>query len=253
MKSKLAVDVENMLVSDRLDQSIGAHFRSEHIQSRARALQADFRVNGFCKIPGFLPDAVRPLLDADISQHLERCASKDFIPLDVGWPHPGPDCYGQPLSDALATAVALPSAPSLRRLIGAIMGDGSEASPDQVFLPPLVQVADEAHESAWKWATAPCSVTWVSRAPRRGNGGEFQFIAAGASAEGPDAISRLLASRPIESHYIEENTAYLIRGDQNLHRVSPLKNGDMRVAFSFECALAPATSRAGARQSALST
>jgi hypothetical protein len=222
--------------NDHVDALVRAHWDSEPMRRATDLVRAEFRERGFCIVPQLVPDALRRQAAAEIERSLEQAGRRRDLRIKATGD--SPRIYRSVDRDDVFThASIIPAlyrsaafAHALRALTGEAELIPAPYQPEEIVINCMERPGDE---HGWHWDDYRYSLVWVHKAPRRGNGGEVQFVRDTRWDKRDPQIAHYLRTRTIETHYIEEGAAYLLRGDLLMHRVSPLIETDRRIIICF--------------------
>ncbi|HTV73209.1 MAG TPA: hypothetical protein VME66_05865 [Candidatus Acidoferrales bacterium] len=223
-------------LSQEIDALIAGHWEQERMRRELSQAQAQFSRDGFSQIAQLVPEAVRVTVERDVARCLERGGRRRNLRIRAT--AQTPRVYRSVDRDAVfAFAWTIPSlyrSPAFLRVLGELTGERdlipSPYEPEEIVI-NCMERADDEH--GWHWDDYRYSLVWVHKAPRRGNGGEVQFVPNTFWNKRDPQVEHYLRRGPVESRYIEEGAAYLIRGDILMHRVSPLREDDLRIITCF--------------------
>jgi hypothetical protein len=231
--------VNSDLLAAEVEQILAAHFESDAMRGSQAVMRRDFVYAGFCKIASLVPETVKLLLYHDIAHCLDRAGRRRDLKVKVTGNSPRA-YFSVDRNDIFANSSIIPNlyrSTELMRFLAGVTGEESiipaPYEPEEVVINCMQRPGDE---HGWHWDDYRYSLIWLIKAPRRGNGGEIQFVTNTVWDKNAPAIEEYLATRPLESHFIEEGTAYLIKGDTNMHRVSPFLEEDTRIVSTFSYA-----------------
>jgi hypothetical protein len=224
------------LLVQHVDAHVRAHWDSAAQRRAAILLRREFSERGFCTIAQPVPEALRESVAAESV----RCVALAGRRRDLRIKATGdsPRIYRSVDRDDVVAHAAITTAlyrsPAFLRAIGALAGEPelipAPYEPEEIVINCMERRGDE---HGWHWDDYRYSLVWVHKAPRRGNGGEVQFVRDTHWNKGDPQVERYLRTRTIETHSIEEGAAYLLRGDLLMHRVSPLLEDDTRIITCF--------------------
>jgi hypothetical protein len=222
--------------AERIDALVGEHWNGDAMHGQLGTLRSEFRGAGFCVIERFVPDALGEHVAEDVSECLERAGHcRDLrIKATGGTPRRYRSVDRDDVFAYGPTIAALYRSNSFLRVLAEIAGEPeiicAPYEPEEIVINCMERAGDE---HGWHWDDYRYSLVWVHKAPRRGNGGEVQLVHDTRWDKDDPQVEHYLRTRKIETRYIEEGAAYLLRGDIIMHRVSPLIEDDTRIITCF--------------------
>jgi hypothetical protein len=232
-------NIDELALASEIEQLIAAHFAGPRMRAELEIWRHDFQTYGFCKFARLVPESVKLLVYHDIAHSLDRAGRRRDLAIRVTDYSPrvylSVDC-----ADVFEHSVTIPilyRSPAFLRFLAELTDEPEVIpvpyAPEEVVINCMQRPRDE---HGWHWDDYRYSLVWMVKPARRGNGGEIQIVRDTVWNKADPQIARYLRTRPIESHYIEEGTAYFIRGDTTMHRVSPLVEDDVRIISCFSYA-----------------
>lgn len=219
-----------------VDALMRKHWNTREMRCEASVLRKEFCERGFCTIAHLVPELLRSRIAMEVGRCLDLAGRRRD--LRIGATGDSPRIYRSVDRDDVVThavtLAALYRSPALLRELGVLTGERdlipAPYEPEEIVINAMERQGDE---HGWHWDDYRYSLVWVHRAPRRGNGGEVQFVRDTRWDKRNPQIEHYLRTRTVETHYIEEGAAYLLRGDLLMHRVAPLLEKDVRIITCF--------------------
>jgi hypothetical protein len=219
-----------------IDPRVRAHWDSDAMRRELSLRRRVFSESGFCTIPELVPEELWRSIAAESARCVARAGRRRDLRIKATGD--SPRIYRSvDRDDVFAHAsitAALYRAPAFLAALGALAGEPdlipAPYEPEEIVINCMERRGDE---HGWHWDDYRYSLVWVHKAPRRGNGGEVQFVRDTHWDKDDPQVERYLRTRTIETPHIEEGDAYLLRGDRLMHRVSPLLEDDTRIITCF--------------------
>jgi hypothetical protein len=219
-----------------IDELVRAHWDQPSMQRALRESRAQFVRRGFAVLGQLVPDGLRTSVASDIEECLARAGRRRNLRIEAtgGTPRIYRSVDRDDVFRHARTIPLLYRSTAFVGVLGQLTGEGdlipAPYEPEEVVINCMECAGDE---HGWHWDDYRYSLVWVYKAPRRGNGGEVQFVPNTVWNKRDPQVEHYLRTGPLESYAIEEGSAYLIRGDTLMHRVSPLLEDDTRVIACF--------------------
>lgn len=227
--------MDGQALGAEIDGLIGRHWGA-HRRPEVLALKGELREGGFCLLPRLLPPGLQEAVAREVAGCIEQAGRRRD--LRMASTADSPRRYlSVERNDIFVLSTTIPRlyrSDALIELLSSLTGEPelipTPYRPEEIVI-NCMQRADDEH--GWHWDDYRYSLVWVLQAPRRGNGGEVQFVRDTFWNKQAPQVAWFLQNRPLETRYVESGDAYLIRGDMLMHRVSPLLADDTRIIVCF--------------------
>ncbi|MDD9935618.1 MAG: hypothetical protein OXT09_18550 [Myxococcales bacterium] len=217
---------------------IHRHLTRGPLANRVDALRDEFQREQFVEIPNFMPPEVFDAAKRDVDYLLDtRGRRRDLlIPSTANTPR---NYTNVGRNDVKACSLFIPPiyhCTALRKFLSTIAGETLEDVP---FLPEeylISRLHRKGDTHGWHWDDYTYALIWVFRMPPAGQGGSLEFVRDTTwDKDKPEVQPVLDASVPLERHP-PVASAYLLKADTSMHRVSPLHHHSERVIVCFSFA-----------------
>lgn len=218
------------------DLDLEGHFAS--IDAKVEGWSGEFRKLGFVRMDDFIPDMLRYVLELEVLHCLREVAKRRDIQVSStgNSPRKYMSCSRDDIFSIARILPAFYEDPALYETLGRITGDDVikvPYAPEEIVINSMQKPEDE---HGWHWDDYRYSLLFIVRAPREGNGGLIEFVPDTVWDKQDPRIEHYLEKGPIYREYVPQGSFYLINGAANMHRVSPLKEADLRLITCFSYA-----------------
>jgi hypothetical protein len=225
-----------MLLSVTHELDLNTHLAS--IEKKVESWSKEFKDLGFVRMDGFIPEMLRYVLELEILQCLSEAGKRRDVQVKSTGNSPR-KYMGCSRDDIFSTTRILPAFyedAALYKTLNRITGDDVikvPFEPEEIVINSM-QLPEDEH--GWHWDDYRYSLLFIVRAPREGNGGLVEFVPDTSWDKNDPKIEAYLEKGPIYREYVPQGSFYLINGAANMHRVSPLKEADLRLITCFSYA-----------------
>ena len=229
--------------------NLESHFAGK--KGEIAAWKENFSQLGFVKMDGFIPVVLAYLMELEVLQCLREVARRHDIQVSStgNSPRKYMSCGRKDIFRCSRVMTSFYEDLALFDVLCRITNDEvikAPFEPEEIVINCMQKPEDE---HGWHWDDYQYSLLWILRAPRKGNGGLVEFVPNTAWDKENPRIEEYLRQGPIYREYIPQGTFYLINGAQNMHRVSPLKEYDLRLISCFSYASASERDRVVSHES----
>jgi hypothetical protein len=201
-------------------------------------LRAAFARHAFVDLTAVLPPAWRDHVAHEVTAVLDTHAVRRDV--RIAATGDTPRRYRVADRDALVAACPLTAriyrSATLISLVSAIAGEAVVPVPyvPEELIATRLERAGDTH--GWHWDDYAFALVWVLRAPPAADGATLEYITNVPWNKAAPRVDALLAEREPVRAPIAGGTAYLLRTDTTLHRVTPLRRDAVRDALCLSYA-----------------
>ncbi|MFE5039283.1 hypothetical protein [Streptomyces sp. NPDC056683] len=218
-------------ISRRLEN----HFDTADFRELVPTLTKEWQENDFVEISDFLPEDL--LLRT--REELERLYGARSLRRDILVPSTGntPRFFSNIDRDTLlASTSVIPTvfnSPALRARLSEITGLEVVPVPyvPEEFISSRMERPGDGH--GWHWDDYSLALVWLIQAAPRNAGGSLEFVRGTFWDKANPDVERFLAEGEVERRHPATGSAYLLRTDTSMHRVSPVDEGAERIMVCF--------------------
>jgi hypothetical protein len=220
-----------------LVDDIEMHLSAPGISALVPAMRQSYLTDDYAEIDQFMPDHVFDLALRELTAVFARDAHRrDLIIRQSG---NTPRRYSNVDRDSLsASCTVVPEvfrSPALYRLLTEIVGEKVLPIPylPEEYIASRLHRAGDVH--GWHWDDYTWALVWIFQMPPEANGGSLEYIRRAPWNRQDPQVERLVQAGPVTRRHPGVGSAYLLKADTALHRVSPLTRDDERliVCYSF--------------------
>lgn len=220
-------------ISDAIEQ----HLSSEDVRAGLPSWQASYRESDFVELAPFMPRDIWETALRELEDIFDKQAKRrDLIIKQSG---NTPRKYSNIDRDALAQgSTVVPEifrSPALYRLLEDIVGEKVLPVPylPEEFIAARLHKAGDVH--GWHWDDYTWALVWIFKMPDERNGGSLEYVQRVEWDRENPRVEELVAQGPVQRKHPTVGSAYLLKADTALHRVSPLSYDAERmiVCYSF--------------------
>lgn len=206
--------------------------------------RARFAADGYVKLPRLLTNDALDVMRREISALEPRARARDFVMSGPDTPRVMSVLGASQLLAESSAAALLYVHFELVRVIARIAGTAVYrcTHPEELMVCNLLLSEGETH--GWHLDDPPYALVVMLEAPRRGAGGELEYISdwvgrchrQGLDPSGPvdAAVEAARDEGLVRTADHRSGDAYLLRADRCMHRVAPLRaGGTRRIALNF--------------------
>lgn len=219
-----------------IEDTIDRHLRSEQMLAQLPALRASYDDCDFAEIASFMPPDTWKTAAAELDQLFASHARRqDLIIAQSGNTHRK---YSNLDRDALLASEVIPAVFRSRALyeyLEAIVGEAVHPIPyvPEEFIAARLHEAGDVH--GWHWDDYTFALVWIFKMPDDYSGGSLEYVKRVPWNRKDPRVDQLVARGPVVRRHPRIASAYLLKADTALHRVSPLRCDAERmiVCYSF--------------------
>lgn len=229
-----------MIQSTTIAEQIEQHLRSSKIQHQILGLQHSYKECDFAEITGFMPEDIYSTALNELEELFEnRSKRRDLVIKQSGNTLRK---YTNLDRDALNEhSKVIPSvfrSPALYELMEKVVGETVYPVPyvPEEFIASRLHKAGDVH--GWHWDDYTWAMIWIFQIPDENIGGSLEYVPRVPWNRDDPRIEEILARGPVLKRHPQTGSAYLLKANTALHRVSPLRENAERmiVCYSFATA-----------------
>ncbi|MHB8293570.1 MAG: HalD/BesD family halogenase [Acidimicrobiales bacterium] len=221
-------------VMTNLTESLDEYFGSADT-AKIVALREAYLLQNFAEIPNFLPEETFLLAKHELESVFDNYARRrDLVIKQSG---NTPRKYSNVDRDSLAKGSTIIPAVfqslGLRSFLQQIVGETVFPVPyvPEEYIAARLHRAGDVH--GWHWDDYAYALVWIFESPNEENGGSLEYIQRVSWDRDDPKIEELVAAGPVLTRHPPVGSAYLLKADTSLHRVSPLRYDDERVIVCY--------------------
>lgn len=220
-----------------IGERIREHLRSPVIRDRISDFQMQYREDDFAEISGFMPrDLHQAALDELESLFSTQSKRRDLtIRQSENTPRKLTILDRDTLNDGSRIIPSIFRARKLYELLELIVGESVHSVPyiPEEFIASRLHKAGDEH--GWHWDDYTWALVWIFKMPGEDNGGSVEFVKRVQWNHANPQIEGIVERGPVLKRHPRVGSAYLLKADTALHRVSPLRESGERliVCYSF--------------------
>jgi hypothetical protein len=219
-----------------IKEMIDGHLRSRRMQDLIPDLRAAYTDSDFAEITSFMPLGIWETALAELeSLFLNRSRRRDLVVAQSG---NTPRKYTNLDRDVLLASEVVPAvfqSKALYEYLEAIVGETVYPIPyvPEEFIAARLHKAGDVH--GWHWDDYTFALVWIFKMPDEENGGSLEYVKRAPWNREEPQVDKLVACGPVLRRHPRVGSAYLLKADTALHRVSPLRYDAERmiVCYSF--------------------
>lgn len=195
----------------------------------------DYQASGYCQFDPFLPEEIwnqaRRELEAAFDSSAQR---RDLIVAQSGnTPRRLTNVGRDILREASSVIPAVFESSSLRSLLSSIVGEEVRPVPyrPEEYIASYLHQAGDVH--GWHWDDYSWALVWVFKMPEPAAGGSLEYVPNVPWNIDDPAVDRWVSEGPVLTRHPGAGSAYLLKADTALHRVSPLLRPDERMIVCY--------------------
>lgn len=214
------------------------HFSATAFRARVPALVSAFQTHGYVALGDFAPPSLHGTVLRDIKDLFESAGQRRDV--HIASTGHTPRFYTHLDRDTIArensVIPAIFRSPSLLELLREIAGQDVLPAPylPEEFVASRLTRSGDVH--GWHWDDYTFALIWVLQAAPEGSGGSLEYVKDTSWDKANPQVDHYVATRPIERAHPPTGSAYLLKADTALHRVSPVSAGAERIVVCFSYA-----------------
>jgi L-lysine 4-chlorinase len=226
--------------ADAVADSIGRHLDSWADQDAIAGMHNRFRREGFIKLRGVVPDAVRDVVRGEVLELLDGNSERRDLHLQTtgGTPRRMSVVRSEIIAETTGAITTLYRSAPLRSFLGEIAGEDLHSCPaaDEEFLITRQERKGDTH--GWHWGDFTFALIWILETPPIDIGGMLQCVPHTRWNKKNPRIHQFLCENPIATYGFVSGDLYFLRTDTTLHRTVPLTEDATRIILNMTWAAA---------------
>lgn len=228
-----------MTITDsEISDEIALHLNSVAMVDQIAGLQRNYELHDFAEITHFMPEPLFSRALDELNTLFETMGKRrDLVVKQSG---NTPRKYTNLDRDTLASGSSV--IPLIFRS-QSVYDYLSEITRKEMLPVPYVPeefIAARLHKAGdvhgWHWDDYTWALVWIFKMPDVSNGGSLEYIKRVDWNPDDPRIDEIVAAGPIERRHPAVGSAYLLKADTALHRVSPLAYDDERMIVCYSYA-----------------
>lgn len=190
--------------------------------------------SGFINITHlFSENTLEMLKQQTLSAFHSKAKRKDFVSTyGGGTPRHMLTVSKQNIDDNCGSSISdFYNSPEILQLLSQITGEFVLTSPYVPEMYVINGLSDSNDTHGWHWDDYKYALVFIAQVAPEGCGADVETIAY-TNGLGKTIEQVLDKFKPITTHF-QEKSIYLLRGEETLHRVSPIREGYTRISMAF--------------------
>jgi hypothetical protein len=198
-------------------------------------LRNQFARDGFIKVPGIVPTAVKDAVRSEVLRLLSHNAERRDLLLKTTGDTPRfmSVVRSEIIADESSLLTTLYSVPALISVLEHIAGEKIYPCPskDEEFLITRQEKAGDTH--GWHWGDFSFALIWIIDTSGAEHGGMLQCVPHTIWDKSNPQINQYLCHNPIATYGFVPGDIYFLRTDTTLHRTVPLGRDGCRIILNM--------------------
>jgi hypothetical protein len=220
-----------------IGSAIDQHLRTASIRAQLPDLRQSYLEHDFAEIENFMPDELHQRALAELENlFATQARRRDLIIEQSGnTPRKYSNLDREALEAGSSVVPAVFRAPGLHEYLESIVDEKIHPVPykPEEFIAARLHKAGDVH--GWHWDDYTFALVWIFKIPDTDNGGSLEYVKRVRWNREDPQVDQLVERGPVLTRHPKVGSAYLLKADTALHRVSTLRYDAERmiVCFSF--------------------